>query len=339
MARAHVGTLLVAAALVMASASASSNGCLWTCDVSDSGDEAGLCVFEAASQAAVTACNADLTAITTINEGELAAGCSPADASSFAGPSCNVFSASNVVDGTCGSNAKTPAPMPLTNGDCVKAGATVSDGQQVNWALIQAYGIALRRKIMFHPSELAAEADFNKWTKPLTDCHIKLGADDASGARRRLSGPGAEMNTAAIRQLTTDLCATDGCAATSVTCGGNGPSAHNFLLQYLEEAVIDLGCLVDAELQVGNPDRCASARTRLDVAANESPDCWVAGWEAIFGVDAPAVGLSAYTGPQGVVAASDCGSTPVQLIDNGAATLTVSVSALLLSAAAALLRL
>ena len=75
-----------------------------------------------------------------------------------------------------------------------------------------------------------------------------------------------------------------------------------------QEAVIDLGCLVDSSLSVGSPDRCATIRDALGVTSTDYPDCWVAGWEAIFGVSPNALGLSSYTGGSGTVAASECTS-------------------------------
>lgn len=71
-------------------------------------------------QSTVDACTSGLTAITNVVEHSLATGCAPGDAAEFANQKCNVYKASDVAAGTCGSAEKAVSPLPLTNGDCVK---------------------------------------------------------------------------------------------------------------------------------------------------------------------------------------------------------------------------
>lgn len=145
---------------------------------------------------------------------------------------------------------------------------------------------------MFRPHELKNSVNFDKWTRPLTDCAIKVGPSSTSVSRRHLSGGVSNINTAAVREIIMNGVCNETCASTgSSTCGGNGPSASNLLLQWMEEGLADLACLVDPSLTINDPDRCAAARARLDVPDGTAPDCWVPGWEAIFGVSAPVSGL------------------------------------------------
>jgi len=147
---------------------------------------------------------------------------------------------------------------------------------------------------MFAPSDLNSTAEFDKWTKPLTDCAIKLGvASSSTSSRRRLSG-NSNINTAALQEMVTEGVCASSCATSSSSCGGNGPGASNYVLQWLEEGLADLGCLIDPTLTINEPDRCAAARERLGVASDGTPDCWVAGWEDIFGVTAPVSSLDSY---------------------------------------------
>lgn len=90
----------------------------------------------------------------------------------------------------------TPSPAPLTNGDCIKSVTSAPSDSQYNWALIQAYSLALRNKVMFHPADLANETTWAKWVRPMTDCHIKL--DTVTSSRRRLAAGGTEYNSASI---------------------------------------------------------------------------------------------------------------------------------------------
>ena len=143
---------------------------------------------------------------------------------------------------------------------------------------------------MFRPYELTNSSDFDKWTRPLTDCAIKVGPA-ASGVRRHLAGGTSNINTAAVQEIIANGLCNETCASTSSTCGGNGPSASNLLLQWMEEGLADLACLIDPSLTINDPDRCAAARARLDVPSDSVPDCWVHGWEAIFGVSAPVSGM------------------------------------------------
>ena len=53
-------------------------------------------------------------------------------------------------------------------------GTALAQGQ-LNWALVNSYGMALRNKVMFNPSTLVSDTEWDKWTKPLTDCKIKVG--------------------------------------------------------------------------------------------------------------------------------------------------------------------
>lgn len=100
-----------------------------------------------------------------------------------------------------------------------------------------------------------------------------------------------------------------------------------------QEAVIDLGCLVSSTLSVGSPDRCATIQSALGVSNTDYPDCWVAGWEAIFGVAPNAIGLSTYSGAAGTVAASECGATSGAPAAVGAGALRTALLAALAFAA------
>ena len=289
---------------------ASSNGCLWKCDVPATGDAAGLCVFTPTTAQEIADCpgaTTDLAPISTVYEGDDPPdGCGVGSAALLSVGRCDVRRSGSVTDGTCSPQQLTPSPLPLTNGDCVVTVDTALSGTQLGWATVMVYGLALRNKLMFHPEELQVAAEFDKWTRPLADCAIKVGDVFSSTTedhqqrqrrrrrRRRLSGGGtANLNTAAVREMVENgVCSTDSCAEDSSTCGGNGPGASNYVLQYLEEGVVDLACLLDPSLSVNEPDRCAAVRSRLQQASAASttvdmPDCWVAGWEALFGVTAP----------------------------------------------------
>lgn len=124
-----------------------------------------------------------------------------------------------------------------------------------------------------------------------------------------------------------DPCATS-CGSGSVSCGSNGPALTNFILQFLEEGAIDLGCLVSSSLSVGSPDRCTTVRDRLGVSATNYPDCWVAGWEAIFSQAPNAQGLSTYSGSTGTVGDGACGGNAATALPRltAAAALVIGIA-------------
>ena len=187
----------------------------------------------------------------------------------------------------------------------------------------------LHTSCRFNLLDIVDAGTFDNWTRPLTDCAIKVGPPSASPSpsrqRRQLSTTGSTVNTAAIEEFA-NLCAST-CASNSVTCGGNGPAASNYILQWLEEAIIDLGCLVSPSLAVGDPDRCDAARARLEMETGATSDCWVTGWEMLFGVTAPVTGLGNSTATASIqVGPVTCSEGD----DNGVALLSTSGSLLII---------
>ena len=130
--------------------SSSSNGCLWKCAVVDNrtSEDDGACIFTPTSQSEVSSCDNTLTAISNVNEGQLPDGCRPGSTASLQVNKCNVYQASSVATGSCGSQQMSPGAMPLTNGNCIKVSSAALTGTQLNWATVQVYAIGLRNKVM-----------------------------------------------------------------------------------------------------------------------------------------------------------------------------------------------
>ena len=148
---ANIVRLLACSSILAASVRGSSNGCLWECDVATSGDNANQCVFAAQSQNDVTACDAELEAIShVVTSGAVPDGCRPGSAVALSEGKCDVRRASDVATGTCGSIQLGPSPMPLSNGDCavVLDDALTSD-LQLAWSSAMIYGLLLREKVLF----------------------------------------------------------------------------------------------------------------------------------------------------------------------------------------------
>ena len=68
-----------------------------------------------------------------------------------------------------------PATVCSCNCALLQVDGTALAQGQLNWALVNSYGMALRNKVMFNPSTLVSDTEWDKWTKPLTDCKIKVG--------------------------------------------------------------------------------------------------------------------------------------------------------------------
>jgi len=154
------------------------------------------------------------------------------------------------------------SPRPWTEGDQLVTAPSAVSGD--DWANALAFSMVapLRNKMMMTPWEVYPQDQWELYTNAFTDCMIKL----VDGEANDLSSTNvhAQLNQA-----------TDG-----------GP-VHT-PLQYLEEAAIDLVCLMtDLDMsgsrRLLSDDRCAAIREVWGIQSGTRCDCWTDAYVAMFG--------------------------------------------------------
>ena len=158
-----------------------------------------------------------------------------------------------------------PSPKPWTVGDRETASSSERTGANWNWVLVFEMIVPLRNKMMFSPGELDS-SEWSKYSKWADDCKIKTKDETAEH--------GTAYSTKHVYEILRDPAGNDHFNGQA----SNG-DVHNQVLQWIEEASIDMACLVtDIDM-----DRCDTIRNSVGIQSGEYSDCWLDAYEGIYG--------------------------------------------------------
>lgn len=230
----------------LALASCSANGENYQCDATILNDD-NLCVFVAAGDAAA---NGEVMAASVVNR------------------AVGGINSRMVVDKS--DNQLMLGMRPWENGvkEAAATAGSITDGE---WLYLLSYEILtpMRNAMMFEPSSVTQDAvQWAKLTKVMVDCQIKT--TTVSGT------PFDKYSTADIL----------GVLQNPNQFANPGPSPHNPILQYIEEASADLWCAMTG-VNI-NSDHCEPVWTALGTAEGNPSNCWEAAYDGLYGTGAAA---------------------------------------------------
>jgi len=161
------------------------------------------------------------------------------------------------------------SPLPWTQGTHLAASSTALDADLVGYAKAFELGAPLRNAMMYDPASVTNDAE--QWAalnKAFKDCKIK-GKDTEFVKPDGTTGTAYSMDN--IYEILKDPSHRD---------------QHNAILQYLEEGVIDLVCLMTDLVM----DRCDIIRPANGVDGTST--CWEAAYDAMYGESTTPTGFS-----------------------------------------------
>lgn len=168
----------------------------------------------------------------------------------------------------------TVSAQPWTNKDALAVTSTkIDNGPNWNYVVIFELAAPMRDKLMYHQQTLQTDsAMWLKYTKAFTDCKIKT-VDEAGDN-------GTAYSTDNLLAYIKDPSNTD---------------IHHYVLQWVEEASIDLVCLVtDLDMT-----RCTTIRTALGISTGTYCNCWFDAYKDLWGVTSVPVDTSLFTSCHG----------------------------------------
>jgi len=235
---------------------ASTNGKLYKCDAHtiDSGADAGTYCVFAID---TSFCSADAT-LDCLNE--------PLVGNSWVNIAEQDLGKAMVANAQ--GTQKMVSPQPWTEGDQLVATSNSITGD--NWAYSLAFSMVapLRQKMMVTPWEIYPEQEWNKYTRAFTDCLIKIYDGDSN-----------DLSSASVHA--------------QLNQASDGAPTHTYL-QYLEEAAIDLVCLMtDLDMSITgeggrrrlSSDRCNTIRETWGISVGTHCDCWKDAYVGLYGSD------------------------------------------------------
>jgi len=154
-----------------------------------------------------------------------------------------------------------------------EAAATAGSITGNEWLYLLSYEllVPLRNAMMFEPGTVTTnEAEWTKLTKVMVDCKIK---------------------TATVSATPVDKYGTDGIYGVikNPQQFSRGPSVHNPILQYIEEASADLWCAMTGENLSAN--HCPAVWTALGTGEGQTSTCWQAAYDGLYGSGAATAAL------------------------------------------------
>lgn len=153
------------------------------------------------------------------------------------------------------------------------------NGDDWMWTLAAEIGFPLRNAVMYTPSDITATGtgplSWAALTRAINDCHIKQEDEEFTQGDRTMTAYSVD-NVWTIVQNPADNDVYDGCPQ---NCG----DVHNQLLMFLEEGIVDLACLMVPASNLISMERCVHIREEWNLSEGEASDCWVAGYEEIWG--------------------------------------------------------
>eukprot|EP00657_Telonema_sp_P-1_P010803 TRINITY_DN5396_c0_g1_i1.p1 TRINITY_DN5396_c0_g1~~TRINITY_DN5396_c0_g1_i1.p1 ORF type:complete len:213 (+),score=59.64 TRINITY_DN5396_c0_g1_i1:67-705(+) len=167
-------------------------------------------------------------------------------------------------------------PKPWTEGDKEVVSASALSGSNWNYVLLFEAFAQTRNKMMFTPSSISAGNWTAKYGKMALDCHIK--ETQTTGETGQTVWTTSEIYTILSDPKGNSV-------FTGQPTSGSG-AVNNQVLQWIEEAALDLVCLAtDVSDTI-----CDNIRAKWQLSTGQHSDCWLAGWEAVMGHAPPVVG-------------------------------------------------
>lgn len=164
--------------------------------------------------------------------------------------------------------------VPWTNGDKLVKSKKALFGDIWHYTLAFEIIAPLRDKMMNDPSSLDSMAEWSKYTKSIKDCRVKIeNYEYTDDGKTKIEYGLDDVHTVLKNAYTQNVVAAE--------------FVHHTILQFLEEAAIDLVCLMTEKF---DSTRCTKIRTDIwgiefAKGSGVAFNCWQAGYKGLYDVD------------------------------------------------------